>query len=272
MADQGDARSLRRGPLAGDAGGDGGVLPGSLHVVGARGDGPPLAGGPAAGAGAAVRGDRAADGGVDDAAWPAIEERLRGVDAVAIGPGLGRAPSTSAVVRRVVAESPVPVVLDADGLNAFAGDAGPLADRAAPAVLTPHAGEFARLTGLSADEIAADRLGHVRKAAEAWRCVVLLKGPRTLVVDPSGTARVNPTGGPALATGGTGDVLTGTIAALAARGLAAFDAAAAGAYLHGASGDLAAELEGEGTIASDVASLLPDAVAGLAAGSGAQTP
>ena len=163
----------------------------------------------------------------------------------------------------MVAASHVPVVLDADGLNAFAGDAGPLADRASPAILTPHAGEFARLTGLSTDEIAADRLGHVRKAADAWRCVVLLKGPRTLVVDPSGTARVNPTGGPSLATGGTGDVLTGTIAALVARGLAPFDAAAAGAYLHGAAGDLAAELEGEGTLATDVASLLPDAVAAL---------
>jgi len=211
------------------------------------------------------------EGSVDASAWAPIEERLRAVDAVAIGPGLGRHPSTADLVRRVVAESPVPVVLDADGLNAFAGDAGPLAERASAAVLTPHAGEFARLTGLSTSEIAADRLGQVRKAAAAWRCVVLLKGPRTLVVDAPGTARVNPTGGPALATGGTGDVLTGTIAALAARGVAPFDAAAAGAFLHGAAGDLAAEMEGEGTIASDVASLLPDAVASLPgrAGSGA---
>ena len=212
------------------------------------------------------------EGAVDVSAWPAVEERLASVDAVAIGPGLGRHPGTAALVRRVVAESPVPVVLDADGLNAFAGDAGPLADRASAAILTPHAGEFARLTGLGAGEVAADRLGHVRKAAAEWRCVVLLKGPRTLVVDPSGNARVNPTGGPALATGGTGDVLTGTIAALTARGLAPFDAAAAGAFLHGAAGDLAAELGGEGTIASDVASLLPDAVAGLPGRAGAERP
>jgi len=203
------------------------------------------------------------EGTVDSSAWPALEVRLRTVDAVAVGPGLGRQPATTELVRRLVAESPVPVILDADGLNAFAGDAGLLADRASPTILTPHAGEFARLTGLSTAEIAADRLGQVRKAAAAWRCTVLLKGPRTLVVDQSGTARVNPTGGPALATGGTGDVLTGTIAALAARGLAPFDAAAAGAYLQGAAGDLAAEWAREGTVASDVASLLPAAVGAL---------
>ena len=207
--------------------------------------------------------DETSEGGAGASAWAALEKRLRAVDAVAVGPGLGRDASTAELVHRLVAESPVPIVLDADGLNAFAGDAGPLADRASPAILTPHAGEFARLTGLSTAEIAADRVGQVRKAAAAWRCTVLLKGPRTLVVDPSGTARVNPTGGPALATGGTGDVLTGTIAALVARGMSPFDAAAAGAYLHGAAGDLAAESGGEGTVASDVASLLPAAVAGL---------
>jgi NAD(P)H-hydrate epimerase len=103
-------------------------------------------------------------------------------------------------------------------------------------------------------------VGLARKAAQEARGVVLLKGPRTLVAAPEGRVYVNPTGGPSLATGGTGDVLTGTIAALLARGLAPQYAAAAGAFVHGTAGDLAAELTGEGTVASDVATLIPDAV------------
>jgi NAD(P)H-hydrate epimerase len=119
---------------------------------------------------------------------------------------------------------------------------------------------------VSADDIRDDRVGLVRKAAQETRGVVLLKGPRTLVAAPGGRVYVNPTGGPALATGGTGDVLTGTVAAMLARGLAPQYAAAAGAFVHGTAGDLAAELTGEGTVATDVASLLPDAAATIRAG------
>jgi ADP-dependent NAD(P)H-hydrate dehydratase / NAD(P)H-hydrate epimerase len=201
------------------------------------------------------------DGGVDAGGWDALRERLDGADALAIGPGLGRHPATGDLVRRAVRESPVPVVLDADGLFAFAGDASAIGERASDAVLTPHAGEFARLMNLSAADIGEDRVGLVRKAAQEVRGVVLLKGPRTLVASPEGRVYVNPTGGPSLATGGTGDVLSGTIAAMLARGLAPQYAAAAGAYVHGLAGDLGAELTGEGTVASDVASLLPDALA-----------
>ncbi len=201
------------------------------------------------------------DGAIGAAGWGALRERLDGADALAVGPGLGRHESTQELVRRVVSESPVPMVLDADGLYAFAGEAGAIAERASDAIVTPHAGEFARLMNVSAEDIRDDRVGLVRKAAQGTRGVVLLKGPRTLVAAPGGRVYVNPTGGPALATGGTGDVLTGTIAALLARGLAPQYAAAAGAFVHGAAGDLAAELTGEGTVASDVAALLPDAIA-----------
>jgi len=194
-----------------------------------------------------------------ESAWPVIEERLQGVRAVGVGPGLSTDPSTVALVRRLVAESPVPVVLDADGLNAFAGRGADLARRASEAVLTPHEGEFARLTG-PAD---GDRVARVRAAARTFGCTVLLKGPRTLVAEPSGSVSVNPTGGPALATGGTGDVLTGTIAALLARGLRPADAARLGAYVHGAAGSIAGAMFGEGTTAADLPDLLPDAVLAL---------
>jgi NAD(P)H-hydrate epimerase len=209
------------------------------------------------------------DGAVDAAGWDVLRERLEGADALAVGPGLGRHAGTGDLVRRVVRQSPIPVVLDADGLYAFRGDASAITDRASDAVLTPHAGEFARLMSVSADHIRDDRVGLARKAAREARAVLLLKGPRTLVAAQEGRVYVNPTGGPALATGGTGDVLSGTIAAMLARGLAPQYAAAAGAFVHGTAGDLAAELTGEGTVASEVAALLPDAIAAVrAAGDG----
>ncbi|HEX2266618.1 MAG TPA: NAD(P)H-hydrate dehydratase [Actinomycetota bacterium] len=192
------------------------------------------------------------DGTISRDAWPVLRERIQSFDAVAIGPGLSTNPSTSSFVRTMVAESPVRFVLDADGLNAFAGRSGLLADRASDAILTPHAGEFGRLTGLSAKEVVEDRVGHARKAAAEFRCAVLLKGSRTVVADPNGTTFVNPTGGSYLATGGTGDVLTGAIAGFIAGGLAPVRAGAMAAYVHGVAGQLAAERQGEGTIASDV--------------------
>jgi len=189
-----------------------------------------------------------------------LERLLTEAGAVAIGPGMTTDERTAAWIRRTVAASRIPVVLDADGLNAFAGRAGELAERAADLVLTPHAGEFARLAGVSAREVEADRVGQIRKLAAETRAVVLLKGTRTLVATPEGEVRINPTGGPFLATGGTGDVLTGVIAALLARGLAPVDAASGAAYLHGVAGSLAAEARGDGTIAGDVLERVPDAI------------
>lgn len=199
-------------------------------------------------------------GSVAEAAWDGLADRLEGVGAAAVGPGLSADPSTVALIHRLVAASPVPFVLDADGLNAFREQPALLGERRSPAVLTPHAGEFARLTGVSAKEVLEDRVGHARKAAAGFRATVLLKGSRTVVAEPDGAALVSATGGPFLATAGTGDVLTGAIAALLARGIPAVEAAAGGAFLHGVAGRLAAGRRGDGTVASDVAAHLPEAI------------
>lgn len=197
------------------------------------------------------------EGTVARAALDLVAERLESFDAVALGPGLSTQDETAGFGRGLVRASPVPLVVDADALNAFAGRAGELADRRAEAVLTPHAGELARLAGVSSPEAAADRIGHARKLAAETGAVVLAKGNPTVVAAPGGEARLNPTGGPALATGGTGDVLTGAIAALLARGLPGLDAATAAAYVHGLAGDMAGQDLGAGTTASDVLARLP---------------
>jgi hydroxyethylthiazole kinase-like uncharacterized protein yjeF len=203
------------------------------------------------------------DGTLSEHAWPVLRERLEGVGAAAVGPGLTTAPSTVSLVRMVVREGSATFVLDADGLNAFRDEPSLLADRRSPAVLTPHPGEFGRLTGLSSNEVTQDRAGHARKAAQEFRATVLLKGSRTVVAEPGGRVRVNPTGGPFLASGGTGDVLTGAIAAFLARGIEPSDAAVLGAYVHGVAGRLAAESLGDGTMASDVLAHLPAAIRSL---------
>jgi NAD(P)H-hydrate epimerase len=177
-----------------------------------------------------------------------------------VGPGLSTHPETAALVRELVRAAPVPLVLDADGLNAFAGRSADLAAREADAVLTPHAGEFTRLTGLEGSALARDRLGSVRGLAASSGCTTLLKGSRTLVAEPRGAIAINPTGSAFLATAGSGDVLTGMIAGLLARGTAPGDAASAGAYLHGLAGRLAGRERGEGVVAGDLVDAIPDAV------------
>ncbi|MGZ5296776.1 MAG: NAD(P)H-hydrate dehydratase [Actinomycetota bacterium] len=193
-------------------------------------------------------------------AFGALLDRLEAADALAIGPGLSANEETADLVRRLVRDCPVPFVLDADGLNAFEGRAAELADRKSDAVLTPHVGEFVRLSGVSARELAEDRLTHARALAGLTGAVTLLKGSRTLVTTPDGVVRINPTGGPVLATAGSGDVLTGIIGGLVARGLDPADAASAGAYVHGLAGILAGRSSGEGTLASDIARSVPEAV------------
>jgi hydroxyethylthiazole kinase-like uncharacterized protein yjeF len=195
---------------------------------------------------------RETDAGAASGGTERLAEILEQADAVAIGPGMTTDERTSAWIRELVRTSEIPLVLDADGLNAFAGRAAELADRRAELVLTPHVGEFARLSGAGASDVAADRVGNARKLAAETQAVVLLKGTRTLLASPDGGVRINPTGGPFLATGGTGDVLTGMIAGLLARGLGAADAASAAAYVHGVAGAAAAETSGEGTTAGDV--------------------
>jgi NAD(P)H-hydrate epimerase len=204
------------------------------------------------------------EGTVAEAGVAAVKERLEDADAVALGPGLTTRPEASAFARAFVRETPAPVVLDADGLNAFAGRAADLRERRADLVLTPHAGEFARLAETSSRHVQADRIGSVRSLAASTGAVVLLKGSRTLVGTPDGRVRVNPTGTPALATAGSGDVLTGAIAGLMARGLDPADATTAGAFVHGLAGSLAGLDRGEGTTAGDVLDALPDAIAEVA--------
>jgi hydroxyethylthiazole kinase-like uncharacterized protein yjeF len=206
------------------------------------------------------------EGTADERAWELLEERLGSVDAVAIGPGLTTNPSTAALVRRLVSESPVPFVLDADGLNAFAQDRDALSRHLSDGLLTPHPGEFGRLTGAGEEDLAADRVGHVRKAARDFRCTVLLKGSRTIVADPHGRATVNPTGSSYLATAGTGDVLTGVAAAFLARGLRPADAGMAAAYVHGLAGMVSGSELGEGTTAGSVLEALPRVLAEMMRG------
>lgn len=201
------------------------------------------------------------EGTVASSALDAVLQRLGEAHALALGPGLTTHKETAEFVRELIRSCPVPLVADADALNAFTDRAADLADRKSDAVLTPHAGEFARLTGTSAREQASDRLASVRALAKVTGAVTLLKGSRTLIAEPGGVVRVNPTGSSVLATAGSGDVLTGAIGGLLARGVAPADAAASAAYLHGLAGILSGARHGEGTVAGDLVELLPEALA-----------
>lgn len=187
-----------------------------------------------------------------------IVRRAAGFDAVVVGPGLGTAAGTVAAVRTAVAALRAPVVLDADGLNAFAGGTRRLARRRAPTLLTPHPGEAARLLASSSREVQADRPKAARSLARRSACPVLLKGEASLLARPDGRVVVNPTGTPLLATAGSGDVLAGLVAALIAGGLSVGQAASAGAWLHGAAGEALAERIGDaGLLAHEVADFVP---------------
>jgi hydroxyethylthiazole kinase-like uncharacterized protein yjeF len=201
------------------------------------------------------------------AAVLALLEGVAGKSALALGPGLGQDAATAAAIREVVAGARLPLVLDADGLNAYAGRAGELAARPAPTVLTPHPGELGRLLGTSAAAVQADRPAAARRAAALTGAIVVLKGSLTLIAAPGGGLYVNPTGNPGMATGGSGDVLTGILGALLAQRLAPLDATRLAVYLHGLAGDLAmARLGGPSLAAGDLIEALPGAFAELAAG------
>jgi hydroxyethylthiazole kinase-like uncharacterized protein yjeF len=190
-------------------------------------------------------------GGMGTAALAELLQAARGCDVLAVGPGLGRSGETGELVRRLVIEAgDLPLVLDADGLFAFSGgaDAGTreggglaaLAERGAVTVLTPHAGELARLLGVAPAEIEADRLASVRRAAEISGGIVVLKGARTLIALPDGEVTINTTGNAGMASGGSGDVLTGLLAARLAQGDDPAFATRLAVHLHGLAGDLAA--------------------------------
>ena len=194
-----------------------------------------------------------AEGGISPESIPQLQRQKATV--LLLGPGLGgtaqstaRAAETRTLVQKLLPGFAGSAVLDADGLNAAAqllAEGKPFPHPAGELVVTPHPGEMARLTGLSAAELAADREGIALHYAKAWNAVVVLKGARTVVASPDGRVCVNPTGNPGLSRGGSGDVLAGMTSALLACGLPAFEAAACAVYLHGAAADRAAALHGE---------------------------
>jgi hydroxyethylthiazole kinase-like uncharacterized protein yjeF len=191
-----------------------------------------------------------------------VEELAERAGAVVLGPGIGRSEGALEFARGVAAAVRTPLLIDADGLNAHAERLDSLTGREAPTVLTPHAGELARLLGTDSDDVGRHRLARAREAAELSGAVVLLKGDDTIVAAPGGPVAVNPGGSPALATAGTGDVLSGLIGALLAKRLGPFEAAALGALAHVRAGRAAAERHGaDHVIAGDVIDALP---AGLA--------
>jgi len=186
---------------------------------------------------------------------------LKTQEVLAIGPGLGRHPETARLVRRLLLRSRLQLVVDADGINAFQGRPSLLRRSFAPPILTPHPGEFLRVFGGRKPETDSERKRRALEIARAFKVILVLKGWHTVVAAPYGRVWVNPTGNPGMATGGTGDVLTGIIAALVGQGIFPYDAARFGVYLHGLAGDLAAKEKGEVSLAAgDLAQFLPAAV------------
>ncbi len=188
-----------------------------------------------------------------------IRKLLEGKDAAAVGPGLGLHDETKTVARKIVLTAGVPLVVDADALNALAEDISILRTSTSPAlILTPHPGEMARLAGVSIAAIEADRIKAAESFARGYNCYLILKGARTVIAAPDGRLAVNGSGNPGMASGGMGDVLTGVITALLAQGYPPFEACCLGVFCHGLAGDMAAEEKGElGLVATDVQEMLP---------------
>ena len=193
------------------------------------------------------------------AAQTVLGEAERRGGSLVLGPGMGRAEPTVALIHDLAARAPGALVIDADGLNAHAGELERLRGRGAPTVLTPHGGELARLLETDSAAVNARRLHHAREAARISGAIVVLKGDDTLVAEPEGRVGVSPGGASGLATAGTGDVLSGVLAAMLAKGLEPFTAACAGVLLHVRAGRLAAERQGGpgGVVATDVIHALP---------------
>ena len=200
-------------------------------------------------------------------AFGSVMDDTKWAKAAAIGPGLGAHRETAELVRRLVSKIPAPFVLDADGLNAFVKDCTALEGEHAPCVLTPHAGEFERITGAAVPTDFDAKLAAIRAAAQRFNCVLLLKGSPSLICEPGGQVYLNPLGNSGMATGGSGDVLTGLVGSFMAQGLTALDSAIVGAYLHSLAGDLAAGEIGERSlIAGDLIDYLPRAFEALEVG------
>ncbi len=195
------------------------------------------------------------------AAFARISRAFDEFDVFAVGPGLSRHPSTQRLVLKIIGSSPKPLVIDADALYALAGHPEILRKTDTLKVLTPHPGEMARLVGRSREYVEKHRRSLALEFARKYQCVLLLKGHRTVVASPQGKVYINTTGNAGMATAGSGDVLTGMIAALLAQGVAGFEAAKFGAWWHGKAGDLAAQRKTRAAmIASDIIDEIPNAL------------
>lgn len=202
------------------------------------------------------------DGRITEGSMKTILDYAKKSDAVVFGPGLGQNGDIHGILKGLLLEYKGKLVIDADGLNALSRNCDILTDRACSVVITPHPGEMSRLTGLSIDEIQQNRAAVAASFAEKYGISVLLKGKETVIADGSGRVKINTTGNSGMATGGTGDVLSGVTAAFLGQGLDTFDAAVLGAYIHGKAGDMAAEKFGiHGLIAGDVADYTAFAIA-----------
>jgi NAD(P)H-hydrate epimerase len=204
------------------------------------------------------------DGMLGESSFNAIMELLSGKRCLAIGPGLGSGVETKSLIRRVIQESTVPIVIDADGINSLAGYTKILQNLKVPVILTPHPGEMARLIDSTAENIQKDRVGCARDFAERFNVHVVLKGARTIIAHPDGSVFINPTGNSGMASGGMGDVLTGMIAGFVTQGYSPETAAHAGVFLHGTTADVIADKTGPfGFLATDVMKAIPEQIGRL---------
>jgi len=205
--------------------------------------------------------EETAEGSISSRALAHVDLLAKGKTVLAVGPGISRVTETSEFVRELLKRGGSPVVLDADGLNAFQGRADELSGKSRPVVITPHPGEMARLTGLTVQAVQRDRINVARNFSHDHRLIVVLKGHRTLVAHPEGEVWVNATGNPGMATGGTGDILTGMVAGFVAQAPdRIFEAVLAAVHLHGLAGDIACECTGEHSlVATDLLKALPEA-------------
>ncbi len=193
-----------------------------------------------------------------------INGLMEGKTALAIGPGLSTNAETAGIVKNLVSGCRLPLVIDADGLNALSGDLNALGNCNERTILTPHPGEMGRLTGLKSSAVQDDRIGTAIRFVKDYGCYLVLKGARTLIAEPHGEIHVNPTGNPALSSGGAGDVLTGLIGGFLSRGWSMAEAAIAGVYLHGLAADLLAEHMGQaGILAGELLNVLPGLMASI---------
>lgn len=191
-----------------------------------------------------------------------IQQLLEGKTAIALGPGISTLSQVQETILKLIPSVTVPLVIDADGITALVSRLELLKQCKSSVVLTPHPGEMARLAGITTEEVQAERIGVAKSCATSYNCIVVLKGNRTVIATPEQEVYINATGNPGMASGGTGDVLTGMIGGLMAQGLLPLEAAKWGVFLHGLAGDLAAQEIGEiPLIASDIIDYLPDALA-----------